>query len=371
MSGKRKPLILDLHIPYCIHPMKYLNYFYEMGTNEQKNEYIAAMKKEVLSYKGELDDYEVQAIRLGGGSATVMKPDLLGELLTLVRRIFPVMPRAEVSFDALPNTIGTPSLTGIASGHPTRAELMMRSENDEELRTLNCPFTMQHVRNAMLFFHKFRLNNIGLTVNYGIPGQTLHSWQNTLYSCTIMHPGHITVSPLDVTDAEGMPDEETRFALYNHACDFLQEQGYCQYSAEGFSLPHYEYRYEVLRMDGTERIGLGVNGISLLEGYLTRNTNNCRLYVKNAGDFEKLTAQAVEADRTFYMREYVLGRLGLTKGISEQSFEERFGADMPEKLRLFLKRLEEKGWAEEQENTYTLTRKGMFHYRDILALPVK
>jgi oxygen-independent coproporphyrinogen-3 oxidase len=362
MADKPNSLILDLHIPYCIRPEKYLDHFNEMGTNMQKNMYLMAMMREVLSYEGDLDDYEIRAVRLSGGSATVMKPDLLGQLLTLIRQKLPVAKGAEFSFDALPNTIGTPSLTGIAAGHPTRAELMMRSENDQELQTLDCAFTMQHTRNAMMFFQRFHLNNVGLTVNYGIPGQTMQSWHNTLHSCTIMHPNHIHVEPLAVTDAEGMPDEQTRFEFYDHACTYLTENGYTQYAVGHFALLHHEYLFEALKMNGTPCIGMGVNARSVLDGYMTRNTNNCALYIKNAGNFEKLTAQVCAVDQEVLMRDYAYGRLGLTQGLQESAFEERFGQKLPKQLRGALDELIQKGWISEMDGTYASTRQGFFHY---------
>jgi oxygen-independent coproporphyrinogen-3 oxidase len=362
MANKPNSLILDLHIPYCIQPENYLDHFNAMGTNFEKNMYLSAMMREVLSYEGELEGYEIRAIRLGGGSATVMKPDLLGQLLTLIRQKLPVAKGAEISFDALPNTIGTPSLTGIAAGHPTRAELMMRSENDKELRTLNCAYTMQHTRNAMLFFHKFHLNNVGLTVNYGIPGQTMQSWHNTLHACVIMHPNHIHVEPLAVTDAPDMPDEALRFEMYDHACTFLAENGYTQYAAGQFSLPHHEYLFEALRMNGTPCIGMGVAAVSAFDGYVTRNTNNCGLYIKNAGNFEKLTAQVFQADPEFLMKQYALGRLGLTQGLSTAAFEERFACGMPEGLTRSLEQLVQKGWIAEADGSYLSSREGLFHY---------
>jgi oxygen-independent coproporphyrinogen-3 oxidase len=362
MANKPNSLILDLHIPYCIQPEKFLDHFNEMGTNMQKNMYLSAMMREVLSYEGDLDDYEIRAIRLGGGSATVMKPDLLGQLLTLIRQKLPVAKGAEVSFDALPNTIGTPSLTGIGAGHPTRAELMMRSENDKELQALNCSFNMQNTRNAMLFFHKFHLNNVGLTINYGIPGQTMQSWHNTLHACTIMHSNHITIEPLAVTDAPDMPDEAARFAMYDHACTFLAENGYTQYAVGHFALVHHEYLFEALRMNGTACIGMGVGAVSTLDGYVTRNTNNCGLYIKNAGNFEKLTAQVYEAAPDFLMKRYALGRLGLTQGLCASAFEERFQSSLPEDLCSILDQLVQKGWITESEGIYTSTREGFFHY---------
>ena len=131
-----KPLVLDLHIPYCIRPENYLAHFNAVGSNAEKNAYMDALKREVLSYEGELDGYEIRAVHLSGGSASVMAPDLLGDVLRTVRTHLPVAQGAEVSYDSLPVTIGTPSLTGIASGHPNRTELMMRSDNDAELKAL-------------------------------------------------------------------------------------------------------------------------------------------------------------------------------------------------------------------------------------------
>ena len=50
-----KPLVLDLHIPYCIRPENYLAHFNAVGSNAEKNAYMDALKREVLSYEGELD----------------------------------------------------------------------------------------------------------------------------------------------------------------------------------------------------------------------------------------------------------------------------------------------------------------------------
>ena len=81
-----KPLVLDLHIPYCIRPENYLAHFNAVGSNAEKNAYMDALKREVLSYEGELDGYEIRAVHLSGGSASVMAPDLLGDVLRTGRR---------------------------------------------------------------------------------------------------------------------------------------------------------------------------------------------------------------------------------------------------------------------------------------------
>ena len=358
--AQKKSLILDLHIPYGITPIKYISGFQLMGANEEKNAYLMAMMREVMAYEGQLDDYEIRAVHLSGGAATVMKPDLLGQLLATVRKKLPVAAHAEVSFDALPNTIGTPSLSGISVGQPNRAELMMRSYRDEELRALQCPFELQHVKNAILFFDKFHLNNLGFTVNYGIPGQTLRNWEYTINACSRMRPSHITVLPLAVTDAEGMPDEEGRFEMFSRADALLREAGYLHYGSGLFCLPGHENMFEVLRANGCEILAMGLNGSSMLDGYYTRNTNNLRLYIRNAGNLEGQTAEAAQISADAAQMHYAAGRMTMEQGLSLESFEKRFGVPLPVSILSALEQAEELGLAESAEEGFVPTIRGLF-----------
>ena len=389
MANKRRPLILDLHIPYCIGPENFLGRYYLCGSNEEKNRYLACLGREILSYEGDLDEYEIRAVRLSGGSASVMSPDLLGKTLALVREKLPVAPGAEFCYDALPNTIGTPSLTGIASGHPNRVELMVRSENDAELRTLNAPFTVQDTHNAMRFLHRFHLNNIGITVNYGIPGQTMQSWHNTLHSCEIMRPGHIATEPLDAAGWEeaqekgliftpsspaektvprtAFPDEAARFEMYCHAGDYLTACGYVAYGAGLFCLPDHMYRYRTWYAEGAAVLGMGVGNVSRFEGCRIRNTNNNALYMKHAGDYEKTTAQVLRMEKEDTSREYVYGRLGMSQGFSMKTYEEAFGDALPPFLLDRLMGLVRKGWAAREQDTFVLTKRGAFHFREVMG----
>ena len=359
MANERE-LIVDLHIPYCIRPERCSTAYGAVGTNAQKDAYMRALQREVRAWEGELDGYTVRAIRLGGGSASVMSPDLLGETLSLLRHTLPVASGAEVSYDALPNTIGTPSLTGISAGRPTRVELMMRSVHDRELQALDCAFDVQDVRNAMLFLNKFRVGNVSLTISLGIPGQTEASWRNTLHACVIMKPAHITIESLPEAGAQNMPDKQERFAMYASACDYLQQNGYTQYSAGHFCLPGREYLFEALRRNGTPIVGMGVNSVSMVDGYLTRNTSNLGLYIRNAGDFEKQTSQVVQLDQTYLMEEYIWGRMGLAQGMLHSLFESRFGQQIPQEIQHKLESLASKEWLDVTAEGYIPTTRGLY-----------
>ena len=360
MTPNKKPLLVDIRIPYCIREEPFQKKLQLVGSNAEKDAYMDALRRELLSWEGELDAYEVPALRLSGGSATVMSPDRLGDLLKTAREILPLAQGAEVSVDAQPLTIGTPALTGIAAGRPNRMELMMRAGSDEELRALGCPHTAQHVKNAMLFLNRFHMNNLGLTVDLGIPGQTELSWRNTLHACTIYHPAHIRLQTPDVRDAEGMPDEETRFAWYRQARSFLQENGYLQYAAGDFCLPQHASLYTLTELDGAERLGLGLGAVSVLDGYLTRSTTHLPTYLAHAGDFEKTTAEIFTAGADYRMQDYAARRLRSTEGLSRESFEARFGCKLPEALEIELRERVGQALLAETPTAYFPTERGLF-----------
>ncbi len=361
MAAPLQPIIMDIYIPYCISPEAGAGGLQLTGSNAEKNAYLAAVGRELLSYEGTLDGYEIHALRLSGPGATVMSPDLLGKTLRLVREHLPVRQGAEVSVNASPVTIGTPALTGISAGKPNRFDLMMRSASDEELRTLGCRHTMQHVNNAIMYFNRFHMNNLALTVNFGIPGQTEESWHNTLHACTIIHPAHISVLPLHMDSRSETLDKETRYAMYSHACAYLKESGYIQYGAGLFCLPHHGHLFELLRTEGMPMIGIGLGAVTRLDGYVTRNTTNRNIYISGAGDYQKITAEVFEPDKNDLMKEYVNVRLCSTEGLQLSAFERKFSQELPEEIKNSLDQMCEEGLLEASEERYVPTLSGFFH----------
>lgn len=360
MTSEHQPLLVELYIPYCIREEPYRKKLQLVGSNAEKNAYMDALKRELLSWEGELEGYEVPALRLSGGSATVMNPDLLGDLLRTAREILPLKQGAELSVDAQPLTIGTPALTGLAAGRPNRMELMMRSSSDEELRALGCVHTTQNVQNAVLFFNRFHLNNYGLTVDLGIPGQTEGSFHNTLHACTIYHPAHIRLQTPEIRDAEGMPDEETRFAWYRDACAYLEENGYRRYAAGDFCLPQHASLSTLATLDSPACLSLGLGAVSCMDGFLTRNTNKLTIYLAHAGDYEKTTAEAFRVDAEWQMRHYTAQRLLSPEGLSCEAFTARFGCRLPEALEKELIGRVGQGLLQKTQDGFVPSERGLF-----------
>lgn len=355
-----KSLVLNLAIPYCREPLRYIAQPQVKGTNAEKDALLRAMLREAEAWDGELEGYEVRAVRLSGGAATVMSPDLLGNLLLAVRSHFPMRQGCEVSFDALPGTIGTASLSGISAGRPNRAELFLRSVSDRELKVIDAPFKVDDGRIAMRFMAKFRLNNVGITVHFGIPGQTTATCLATVRDLIVQRPHHIRLLPLSDAAIDGAPDLASQREMFLQAADTLVQAGYIHYMAGYFCMPNHEWLYPTLREQGCEVVSLGPGGVTILEGYATRNTNNIKLYLRDAGDFEKQTAEAFGLSPAELLSHALRGRLGQAVGCRADELERQFGAPLSEADRHTIDGLIETGTICLEDGCLKPTREGLF-----------
>lgn len=302
-----KPALLYIHIPFCIHHCRDCTACVLVGDSATKLEYIDALEAEILASAPALSNYWFSAVYIGGGSPTTLNPDALAKLMRTMRKTLPIAPRAEITVETMPQTVCTTSLGGLKSGGANRISLSMQSAIASELETLDCGFSLNDVQNALLFLDRFHFNNINLDLMYGIPGQTLHSLENTLRVARNFSPMHISLYPYqkgqspsqintghtETTAAQNQEDDFDK-ALLTHAVEKLSEYGYQRYSDFHFSRNGRKCSYWQARYAGTEFIGLGLGARSLVDGFTYTNTTDWETYCAHSSHFELITTDVMQ-----------------------------------------------------------------------------
>ena len=179
---------------------------------------------------------------------------------------------------------------------------------------------------------------------------------------TLLADNHIDILAMSIADTSGFG--LVRFIVREKDNDqclaLLKENGYLRYAAGRFCLPHCASRFVLERMNGAEYIGLGLGTSTLLDGYLTRSTNNLNIYLSCAGDFEKTTAEVYRVEAEAAMDLYAEQRLRSTEGLSTEQFRARFGCGLPEALQKQLASQAEEGLLEEKDGNFVPTEAGLF-----------
>src|SRR5690606_30032445 len=107
---------------------------------------------------------------------------------------------AEITIEANPGTVSYEQLTALRELGVNRISYGVQSANSEELRMLERTHDYFDVIEAVTSARKagFDRHSHGINIDliYGLPGQSLHTWQTTVGRVLTLHPEHISAYAL-------------------------------------------------------------------------------------------------------------------------------------------------------------------------------
>ena len=127
-----------------------------------------------------------------------------------------------------------------------RISLGVQSTDDEMLKTIGRVHTFEQVRQAVAAVRKGGIRNLSLDLIYGLPGQTMETWQTTLEQAVELEPEHLSCYGLKVEegtplwrrqDELDLPDDDLQADMYLWTETYLARQGYEQYEISNFAKP--------------------------------------------------------------------------------------------------------------------------------------
>jgi len=93
---------LYVHIPFCKHKCGYCDFNAYAGMDRLMPNYITALERELAAAR-ELHEFApLQTVYLGGGTPSLLPPELIERLLKFIRGSFDIAPDAEVTLEANP-----------------------------------------------------------------------------------------------------------------------------------------------------------------------------------------------------------------------------------------------------------------------------
>ena len=231
-----------------------------------------------------------------------------------------------------------------------RMSIGLQSAHNDELAMLGRIHTYEQFLASYQTAREAGFRNINIDLISAIPGQTLHSYLDTLERVLKCRPEHISSYSLIVEDGTPLaedtellaklPDEETDREMYEATRKVLEMSGYKRYEISNYAKPGYECRHNIVYWTMDEYIGLGIGAASFFNGRRYSNTLDMKQYIRTMEDvFDKRSAdeiyqsQALDTIRHIdetvdvdtLMEEYVIFGLRMTGGISAADFYDRFG----------------------------------------------
>ena len=371
-------LSLYLHIPFCRHRCAYCDFNTYTSLSDLRESYAKALVQEMAQVAGGLRRL-VHTVFLGGGTPSLMSPAAIEHILAGVQANFILADDAEVTMEANPDTVDLAYLTAVRRAGVNRLSFGVQSASQSELTLLEREHDFRSVVEAVALARQAGLGNFNLDLIYGVPGQTLTSWEQSIRAVLELSPVHLSLYCLTIEPGTPMqrwlqsgriqpPDPDLAADQYELACTILAEQGYDHYEISNWAKPGMACEHNLTYWRNGEYLGLGAGAHGHAAGIRYQIVKQPRVYIRRlqegiASGYPLSTAVAAShpISRAEAISDTMMTQLRLlNEGLDLAAFARRFGQSVGEIYDGTLDQLLEWELLKIESGRLRLTQKGWF-----------
>lgn len=357
------PLGIYIHLPFCQSKCAYCDFPSFAGQEARQEEYARAVCGEIRRRVSETGPLTADTVYLGGGTPSVMRPELVDSILTTLRDCVNILPEAEISCEANPGTLKPDFLAMLRANGVNRLSLGAQSAREEELSTLGRVHTWAEVAASVNLAREAGFLNLNLDLMSGLPNQTWERLSDSLKKALALSPTHLSCYSLIIEEGTpfhalyragrlALPSEDSEREMYHQTIVLLREAGYAQYEISNFAKPGMECRHNLNCWRYHDYLGFGAAAASLYRGERAKNPEGLNDYLSGKPpEVERLSPP----DQRF---EQVMLALRTREGLDLAGFEKRQGISLERAWPGVTARQIELGLMEYAGGFLRLTKKG-------------
>ena len=332
----KAPLGIYIHIPFCRSKCAYCD-FYSLPCQERNDDlmqrYLKALCAHIKECGALAPKYKVDTIYFGGGTPSFFGSAGLSTILAAIRRAFDVDSKAEITFEANPDSITDKLLLRLRGEGFNRVSLGVQCDDDAILQTIGRPHTYEQAKEAVEKIRRAGFTNLSVDLIYGLPGQTLAGWKQTVEHVMELHPEHISCYGLKLEEGTPLytnqhryhlPEDDDQADMYLAAVDILTSNGFRQYEISNFARKGLYSRHNMKYWMGNEYLGFGPSASSDFAGRRFTMVRDIEEYIEGIRTGGEVIEDQEEIPLWDRAGEYIMLRLRTLNGISGEDYERRF-----------------------------------------------
>ncbi|EPI49411.1 radical SAM family heme chaperone HemW [Gardnerella vaginalis] len=270
------PFEVYVHVPFCLRRCGYCDFntytARDLGEGASRKGYADVVIREMRlvkkwqEYHG-IFEPKAQSVFFGGGTPTVLKAQDLVRILQEIRNLWGIMPGAEVTTEANPDTADESYIETLAEGGFTRISFGMQSAVPHVLKTLDRTHTPENVERGVKAANACGLRS-SVDLIYGAPGESLDDWRKSVEMALSLGVNHVSAYALTVEPRTKMgrqiaagtihaPDDDDEAAKYEVADELFNSAGLEWYEISNWSRPGFESQHNLGYWKNIDWAGIG------------------------------------------------------------------------------------------------------------------
>jgi oxygen-independent coproporphyrinogen-3 oxidase len=387
------PIALYLHWPFCISKCPYCDFNSHVTDYIDEKRWEINFDKVISNYKELLEQRQISSIYFGGGTPSLMSPELVEQILGKLDSLSGIKPNTEITLEANPTSSEAKKFEAFRKTGINRLSIGIQSLKDEGLQFLGRGHSASEatrvVEMAKNIFPRYSFDLI-----YARQNQKLDTWSEELSEALEMEMNHISLYQLMIEKGTQFykdhkagkittPEEESKAEMYDYTNRYLTDKGLARYEISNYAVPGEESRHNLSYWRYQEYLGIGPGAHSrLLDGAGNNlaakgEAYNSRMRAKVMHHDPEKWLQAAEEGEELQqnykltteqlVEEMLIMNLRIPEGLDKDYFYKLTGKEFdslfPSKL---IHALEENNFARNTKQRFYLTDAGMNLHQQVI-----
>lgn len=390
-----QPLSMYVHLPFCRALCDFCGCHALVARNHPRIErYLGAVGQEIELVARHLPHRQVIGeLHLGGGSPSVLTPEDTSQLFGALRRSFDLPRGAAISVEVDPRTIDRAKLDTYRRCGVTRLSMGFQDLDPGVQEAIGRHQSIEASIDAYIEARRAGFETINVDLCYGLPRQTLATFDETLSQVIALAPDRIAVfgyahvpwlKPLQRRiDQKMLPASELRLRLLSLCRERLIAAGYRSIGMDHFARPddsltralderrlHRNFQ-GYTDTQSTDLVGVGLSAIGDVAGAFVQNQRSLAGYCDAIAAGRLATERGVRRTPEDELRAHVIRRIMCDFALDERAVSARFGIDFTTHFAGELRELEDlaaQGLVERSDGCLTLLPAGRIFVRNVASV---
>lgn len=319
-----------IHIPFCQCRCSYCDFF-STTQHSLKDAYVKAVCTELALRKTELPTPFIETIYFGGGTPSVLSITQLQQIFEQISRHYNLSQLTECTLECNPDDITPSYLQGLKSTPINRISMGVQSFNDAELKLINRRHNAAQAIKAVELITQFGIENCTIDLIYGLPNQTLSTWQSNLQQALLLPIKHLSAYHLTYEKGTAMYKLKNQAISEEMSCLFFDtllqttaQKGMEAYEISNFAYPGYRSKHNSRYWQQKPYLGIGA-GAHSYNGFNKRSWNVADLtqYIEGINQNSRIFETELLLDNDIY-NELVMTSLRTKEGIALSQINKKY-----------------------------------------------
>ncbi|MBO1512254.1 radical SAM family heme chaperone HemW [Metabacillus bambusae] len=359
-----------IHIPFCHHICHYCDFNKVFFKQQPVDEYIEMLIKEMHHTVQKNKQVSLKTIFIGGGTPTALSVSQLDRLLEGIHKeLMPTNDLVEFAVEANPGELSLDKLKVLKNAGVNRLSIGVQSFNDELLERIGRVHRKEDVFRTLQQAEQVGFDNMSVDLMYGLPGQTVNDFKESLDIAFTMNVKHFSAYSLIVEPKTvfynlmqkgklSLPPQDLEAQMYELSMEQMEKHGFKQYEISNYAIPGFESNHNLTYWNNDYYYGFGAGAHGYMNGIRTSNIGPIKKYMEQIEQTgEAYNSQNIVSKEEEMEEEMFLG-LRKEAGVSKSIFYRKFNVQLVDVFPEQIANLVKLGLIVNDDQSIRLTHKG-------------